>query len=121
MAQTREKALTYRRAEWLDDIPRGTTLESCLSEAHRKLKTVQARTFTRDSGQCIRWARKLEPRDGGIFLHITADTPGDKASVVRKVGRGAEEAEVSTADAPSDAEFMDGDAFLYVKGDHVCL
>jgi predicted nucleic-acid-binding protein len=121
MAQTREKVLHYRRAEWLDDVPDGTTLESLLSQAHRKLKTVEDRSIVRDSGQCIRCVKKLEPRGGGIFVHITADTPGEQASVVPKVKRGIEETEVATASAPPDAEFMDGDAFLYVTENHVCM
>jgi hypothetical protein len=120
MADTREKTLSYRHAEWLEAIPKGTTLESCLRDAHNTLKTVDERTIVRDSGQCIRSANKSAPRDGGIFVHLTADTPGEQASVVPKKGN-VEAIEVGTAAAPSDAEFMDGDAFLYVNGDHVCM
>src|SRR5262245_43028230 len=111
MAEKREKTLSYRRAEWLSAIPRGTTLESCLRDAHNTLKTVDERTIVRDSGQCIRSANKLARRDGGFFLHLTADTPGEEASVVPKKGN-VETIEVGTTSAPADAEFMDGDAFL---------
>jgi hypothetical protein len=104
-----------------DGHPRGTTLESCLKAAHNVLKTVQDRTIIRDSGQHISAVKRLAPRDGGFFLHITADTPGERASVVPKVKKDAEELDVGTIAAPDNAEFMDGDAFLYVKGDHVCL
>ncbi len=121
MAQKREKTLSYRRAEWLAGIPKGTTLESCLKAAHSILKTVEERTIIRDGGQHVKAIGKLAPRDGGIFLHIVADTPGEEASVVPKTKRGTEELEVATAPAPTDAEFMDGDAFLYVKDDHICL
>jgi hypothetical protein len=96
-------------------------LESCLKDANNKLKTIEDRTIVRDSGQCVRSLKKLAPRDGGIFLHITADTPGEQASVVPKPKKGEEETEVGTAAAPAGVEFMDGDAFLYVNGDHVCL
>jgi hypothetical protein len=118
--EKREKTLSYRRAEWLADRPNGVTLESCLRDAHNTLKTVDERTIIRDSGQCIRSAKKLAPRDGGIFVHLTADTPGERTSVVPKK-RDTAEMDVATVAAPPDAEFMDGDAFLYVNGDHVCM
>jgi hypothetical protein len=121
MAEKREKTLSYRRAEWLTDIPRGTTLESCLKAAHTVLNTVQDRTIIRDSGQHISAVKKLAPRDGGFFLHVTADTPGEEASVVPKAKRDTEELDVGTIPAPDNAEFMDGDAFLYVKENHVCM
>ena len=121
MSGAKQKTLSYRRAEWLEAVPKGTTLESCLRTAHNTLKTVEERTIIRDSGQCIRCVKKLAPRDGGVFLHLAADTPGEKASVVPKIKKDAEEVEIGVADAPEDAEFMDGDAFLYVNGNHVCL
>lgn len=121
MAEKRGKTLSYRRAEWLADIPAGTTLESCLKAAHSALKTVEERTIIRDSGQCLRSAKKLSPHSGGIFLHIVADTPGEETSVVPKAKKDTEEVEIGTAAAPEDAEFMDGDAFLFVKDNHVFL
>ncbi len=121
MPDRREKTLSYRRADWLAGVPAGTTLESCLRTAHNTLKTVEDRTIIRDSGQCIRSVRKLAPHDGGIFIHLVTDTPGEKASVVPKFKKDTQELDVGVADAPEDAEFMDGDAFLYVNGDHVCL
>src|SRR5437868_4643714 len=97
------------------------TLESCLKAAHSVLKTVSERTVIRDNGQHVRAIRKLAPRHGGIFVHIAADTPGEKASVVPKTKRDTQEVEVSTTAAPAGVEFMDGDAFLYVQDNHVCL
>ena len=87
MAQKREKTLSYRRAEWLDPMPKGTNLELCLRDAHGALKTVDERTIVRDNGQCIRSANKLAPRDGGFFLHLTADTPGEEAICRSKEGK----------------------------------
>jgi hypothetical protein len=121
VAQKREKSLSYRRAEWLTDIPKGTTLESCLRAAHNVLKTVPERTIIRDSGQHVRAIKKLAPRQGGFFLQISADTPGERASVVPKSKKDTEELEIGTAAAPAGVEFMDGDAFLYVQDNHVCL
>lgn len=80
MAATREKTISYRRAEWFVDGPAVATLEEYLQRAHRKLKTVAERTYKRESGQCIRSVKKQSPHGGGIFIHITADTPGEEAS-----------------------------------------
>jgi hypothetical protein len=52
---------------------------------------------------------------------LTASTPGEQASTVPKSGSAAATIEVGTAAAPEDAEYMDGDAFLYVKGNDVCI
>lgn len=54
-------------------------------------------------------------------MHIAADTPGEEASIVPKAKKETEELDVGTVAAPTDAEFLDGDAFLYVKDDHVCM
>jgi len=59
-----------------------------LRDAHNVLKTVEERTVIRDNGQCIRSAKKLAPRDGGIFVHLISDTPGEQASVIPKMKKG---------------------------------
>ena len=121
MAATREKTISYRRAEWFVDGPAVATLEEYLQRAHRKLKTVAERTYKRESGQCIRSVKKQSPHGGGIFIHITADTPGEEASIVPNAGQAGQEVDVRTAAAPPGAEFMDGDAFLYINGNDVCM
>jgi hypothetical protein len=57
----------------------------------------------------------------GYFLHLTVDTPGEYASVVPKAATGTTEIRVATIPPPNDAEFMDGDAFLYVRRNDICL
>jgi hypothetical protein len=56
-----------------------------------------------------------------LYLHITADTPGETASVVPKVAPGTAEMDLKTQTPPPDGEWLDGDAFLHVSGDHVCF
>jgi hypothetical protein len=121
MAERRAKVLSYRRAEWLLDGPAPQTLEGYLRQAHNKLKTIAERTIQRESGQCIRSVKKLAQHGGGIFVHMTADTPGEEASIIPKIKAGVEEVDVSTAAPPPDSEFMDADAFLYVVDDDVCI
>jgi hypothetical protein len=43
------------------------------------------------------------------------------ASVTKKGDDNLDDAEVDTAPPPDGAEFMDGDIFLYVRGNHVCM
>lgn len=119
MKTRRDKTLHYRRAEWTNNG--SFTFEECLGEAYRALNDVEDRTIMRANGQCIRWLKKREPHSGGIFVHIAADTPGEEASVIPIPKKGTAEADVYTASAPSDAEYMDADAFLYVVGNHVAI
>jgi hypothetical protein len=119
MANKREKTVSYRRAEWLADAS-GLTLEKCIRDACATLKAVQGRTISR-GGQDTSIAKAEDQTKGGLFLHITSDTPGDEASVVPKVKPGAAEMNLKTEKPPPDGEWLDGDAFLYVKDDHVCL
>lgn len=120
MPNKREKTVSYRRAEWLNDDPTSLNLGMCLKQATDKLKTVDERVIVRPNGQYVRLA-SLKPSRGGFFLHFTADTPGEAASIVPKKSIAMDEIQVSTAAPPVDAEFMDGDAFLYVNGNDVCF
>ena len=119
MPGRKQKTLTYRRAIWA--APDGVTLEGRLIAARRRQSTVHKRTFIRDNGQVIKGIVCQIPRSGGIILHITAETPGDMASILRVAHDTDEAITVGTAAAPSNAEFMDGDIFAYVRHDHVCI
>lgn len=119
MPEKREKTLSYRRAGWLDEI-QGLTLERCLKDAHANLRTVEERTIVHSGHQ----TKSLKPRElsaGGIFLHLAVDTPGEYASVVPKGKPGAAELDLDVAEPPPDGEWLDADAFLFVRQNHVCL
>lgn len=58
---------------------------------------------------------------GGLLLHVASETPGESTSVIPKVKPGISELDLKTEKPPADGEWLDGDAFLYVVGDHVCL
>jgi hypothetical protein len=121
MPAKREKTVSYRRAEWLAEAA-GLTLEKCVRDANNALKTVRDRTIGR-GGQdtCIAKAEDQKKGGGGLFLHVTSDTPGESASVVPKAAPGAAAMDLKTERPPPDGEWLDGDAFLYINGDHVCL
>jgi hypothetical protein len=117
MPARRDKTLHYRRAEWLQP---GLTLESGLRQAVQALPTVDDRTIEHGEDHFVRCLRSRRRQAGGIFLHITADTPGEPASTVPKQLNHSD-LDVGEAPPPDDAEFMDGDAFLFVRDDHVCF
>src|SRR6202789_4444028 len=118
MPELRTKTLSYRRAEWFGVT--GLTLQKCVHDANLKLKNVADRTVIHGD-QFIRCAKARENTKGGLLLHITTETPGESASIVPKVGTDKTELDLKTQKPPSEGEWLDGDAFLYLKGDHVCL
>jgi len=118
MSYPREKTVSYRRAEWIVDS--GRTLETYVKEANRKLASVAAKTVIYGAHH-VRIAKLKEVRGGGVLLHITAEIPGDATSVVPKIKGAESEIELRRAAPPSDGEWLSGDAFLFVKDDHVCM
>lgn len=118
MVDQKEKTLSYRRAEWLDNKG-GLTLEKCLRDAHKNLKNISERTISYGGHEMTSAAQK--DRAGGLLLHLTSDTPGEAASVVPKVAPTSQQLDLLTAQPPRDGEWLDGDAFLFVQDDHVCL
>ena len=118
MANYREKTLSYRRAEWL--TPGVLTLERCIRDAHLKLQTIAERTIVYGAHH-VRSAKMKSVTSGGILMHITAEIPGDSTSVVPKISDRSSEFDLGTARPPSGGEWLTGDAFLYVRDDHVCM
>lgn len=119
MVDQKEKTLSYRRAEWLVEDG-GLTLEKCLRDAHNNLKTIPERTI-KAGGQELKSAKHADATGGGLFVHVTVETPGEDASVVPKVSPTSQELDLQTQAPPPGGEWLDGDAFLLVKGDHVCM
>src|SRR5439155_7178785 len=115
----RQKSVSYGRAEWFGHgaIP---DLEKCLRQALAQLKTVSDRTIVRD-GRSAKIAKTDDNTAGGLFVHLATETPGEPASVVPKVAPTASALDLTTEQPPADGEWLDGDAFVYVNGDHVCL
>ncbi|HEX4157337.1 MAG TPA: hypothetical protein VHY79_02605 [Rhizomicrobium sp.] len=118
MAEKREKTVSYRRAEWLD--PNWPDLETHLRNALKKLKTVSERSLVQGD-QFAKVAQTADGSGGGLLLHVTTETPGEAASVVPKVAANSVGLELKSQKPPPDGEWLDGDAFLYVNSDHVCL
>lgn len=119
MQAPREKTLFYLRATWLDNN-NSSTLESLVVHANKKLATVEEKTVLRDDMFLRLAALRRRPR-GGVVIHIVTETPGESASIVSHLEVKGSELAVSTVSPPRDAEFMDSDAFLFVKDNDVCI
>lgn len=118
----KKKILTYRRADWLEDLTANVHFESFVRQALSKLTTVGQTSIKRDNGQILTCVAKLPKSHGGIFLHISAATPGEQASVIsnRKLDE-VETIDLGTIEAPDGNDFVDGDVFIFVRQNNVCV
>lgn len=117
MPARRDKTLHYRCAIWFEDAQ---TLESYVRNALQQLPTAEDRTVEAGEDHFIRCLHARRRHNGGVFLHITADTPGESATTVPKQLNAAD-VDVGQAPPPADGEFMDGDIFVFVRDNHVCF
>jgi hypothetical protein len=107
MADIRQKTISYLRAIWLNPTPSSRPLESYLREATKNLKSVSERTVERDNGQNLRIVGHRESV-GHVLIHVTADTPGEHASIVPNAVAGSVDVRITTVPPPNDAEYMAG-------------
>lgn len=120
MSDKKERVVSYRYVEWVISDPKSISLMACFNEAIKKRPTSDLRTVSYN-GQLLTLASyKLDGKEG-IYLHITVETPGESASVVPRLKLPVDKFDVGTAPPPEDSEFMDGDAFLYIRGNHLFL
>ena len=120
MAASRQKTLSYRRAMWFAQGTAAPPLEKCLRQALSQLKTIPDRTVLRD-GRNAKVAKAQDASSEGLLLHLATETPGEPASVVPKVMPDAIALDLKTEQPPDDGEWLDGDAFVFVHDDDVCL
>jgi hypothetical protein len=122
MPDYKNKQLTYRRAVWLSEGPAPGTLEALIRKAMGKLKTAADRQVTVGGGHFLNCA-EYEPMGGrGIYLHLSATTPGEAASIIKTNNISTNDRlELATIPAPDDTEWLDGDSFVLIAGNHVCL
>ena len=110
------KKLYYRRATW--EKQEKATLQSLLNEAHETLTTTGQRTFQTANGE-IKGAR-VESSDKGLLMQIAAYAPGEPTSTIDKNKR-AKAATITAEPAPEGKDYLDGDVFVLVTGNHVIL
>ena len=113
---TKVKKFYYRRAVW--EGQRKGKIEKILTKAHESLDTVGKRTFETGSGAEIRGARYSDNK--GLYLHIAAYVPGEATSIIEKSAR-AKQSRVTAQAAPDGKDYLDGDAFVFVKENEVII
>ncbi len=112
----KNKKFYYRRAKW--DSQGKLSLQKLLEDAHTELDTVGKRTFEVGSGAEIRGANFKE--NGGLYLQIASYVPGEATSIIDK-DKTAKISNVSAQNAPNGKDYLDGDVFVYINGNHVIL
>lgn len=112
----KNKKFYYRRAKW-DNQNKGN-LQRILEDAHKELDTVGKRTFEVGSGAEIRGANFKN--DNGLYLQIASYVPGEATSTIDK-DKTARVSNVEAQNAPTGKDFLDGDVFVYINGNHVIL
>jgi hypothetical protein len=119
MEDMREKTISYRRAHWLNENPT-VTLEKYVRNANQKLAALTDR-WVLLGDQTVRLAKPKNAATGGLLLHLTTETEGEFASIVPKPMPTVTELDLKTQAPPNNAEWLDGDAFVYVADNHVCI
>ncbi|QOR37142.1 hypothetical protein HNO52_00465 [Billgrantia diversa] len=114
--ELKTKKFYYRRARW--DSQGKATIQKLLEDAHKELDTVGKRTFEVGSGAEIRGANFKN--DNGLFLQIASYVPGEATSTIDK-DKAAKISNVTAQNAPAGKDYLDGDVFVYVNGNHVIL
>jgi hypothetical protein len=112
----KSKKLYYRRATWEKQGRR--TLETLLNEVHETLATDGQRTFQTTGGE-IRGAR-VHPSDKGLLMQIAAYAPGEPTSTIAK-NKGAKSSTITAEPAPQGKDYLDGEIFVLINGNHVIL
>lgn len=121
MIDPRKKTLSYHRAEFFSAQRSSINLGLCLKQTTDKLHTALQRSVVRARGKTMRVAHFLPDDSKGYYLHLTVDTPGEHTSIVPKANEDTVEIVLGTVAPSNEWEYMDGDAFLYIRGDDICL
>ena len=114
----KRKRLNYRRAIWEGDV--SMNLEKELRSAHDIYNTVAKRKFGYSGGEEIKCARYDDSNAELILLQIAAYAPNQPTSTISKNNR-AKSATIAIEPAPNGKDYLDGDIFILVQGNHVIL
>jgi hypothetical protein len=112
----KNKKFYYRRAVWSGQ--KSKTLQDILTEAHLKLATTGQRTFSSSHGSEIKGAN-YEDNDG-LYLQIASYVPGEPTSTIDK-SKSSKTSNILAEPAPIGKDYLDGDIFVYIKGNNTIL
>lgn len=109
------KTINYFRVNFKEECPRA--LAHYLRQAHDKLPEVAQRTFLLGA-QELKGCHYDHPTENEFYVHVTLTTPGESATIVPDA-HGASHADLEQMAAPAQANFMDGDLWFYLNGNHL--
>ena len=116
---TKTKKFYYRRATWGNDC-KHPTLEKLLRNSHEMYDTVGKRTFKIGSGSEIKCAHYSDDKPEHILLQVVGYVPGQPTSTVSKKPN-SKNSKVEAEPAPDGKDYLDGDIFVLVRGNHIIL
>jgi hypothetical protein len=115
--KTKQRTLFYRRVVWPGK--NSNNLEKLLVSAHQILTTTKKRTFPYNEVE-IQGMKIKHDRDVGFFCHVASYVPGQSTSLVPSPADVKETDPLPQA-PPNRHNFMEGDIFFLVNGDHIVL
>jgi hypothetical protein len=116
MSKERSRTLFYRRVAWINGA--SDSLEKHLSKAHDTLVSTHDRTFTHGDGEIQ--GLIVEKRNKGLFVHLASYTPHQPTSLVPFPSRAKSE-DTSPEPPPDKHNYLEGDIFFLVSGNHLVL
>ncbi|MBU2714385.1 hypothetical protein [Zooshikella harenae] len=115
--KTAQKLLYYRRARWNNQ--QSETLSSIIINSHSILTTVDDRTFKNANNSKVKCADYTE-KNNEVYLRLSVFTPNQQALTIEKDGNKSS-SKIDEHPAPEGSDFVNGDAFVYIQGNHVIL
>jgi hypothetical protein len=116
MIKEKSRTLFYRRVVWLNGA--SGSLQKHLSKAHDTLVTTHDRTFPHRDGEIQ--GLTVEKRNSGLFVHLAYYTPHQATSLVPSPSK-AKSKDTSPEPPPNKHEYLEGDIFFLVAGNHLVL
>lgn len=122
MANTKTKRIHYARARFAHTKYQKARLQHELDLAINKLRTVVSRTVNFTNGFTMQ-IRKAEIRAAayGTWLHIASYVQGESTTTVPQPPRSAVDADLGALRPPERTDFMDGEVFVLVSGNHALV
>ena len=115
MKNEKQRTLFYRRASWIEGTD---NVQKHLKLAHDNLTTTDQRTFTHGEGEIQGMA--ISERDNSLLLHVAYYVPHQNTSLVPFPSK-SKSKDISQHPPPDEHNFMEGDVFFLVHGNHIVL
>lgn len=116
-AKLKNRTIYYRRVGWLDGSTQ--TLETYLIGAHQKLASANQRVFQYHEGE-IFGLQNTHKKGVGSMFHVAEYVPHQRWTVV-PFASGKSSQNTGIQAPPAEKNFMVGEVFFLVSGDHVLI